>query len=368
MELDGAKVVVENINVECEMPICTPVELRKRFPSSEKHIQVVHKGQTAIKDVMEGKDHRLIVVVGPCSVHDVQAAREYAMKLQELAEELSDTLLLVMRVYFEKPRTNVGWKGLLNDPDLNGTFQIQKGLEIGRNLMLDITGIGLPIAAEALDVLTPQYIQDLVSWTAIGARTTESPCHRQMASAFTSAVGFKNGTSGDLEVAVNAIRACRNPSSFLTCSVEGQVCVVKTKGNPHAHIVLRGGSDGPNYEAGHIQTCEEQLRSVGLPRNIVIDASHGNSRKDFRNQPAVLGNIADQIVSGNNSIVGVMIESNLSEGAQKLTDDPSQLKYGVSITDSCLGWEDTKQELRQLRTKLKDVLKSRLPARSDVHQ
>ena len=237
--MDVSQLVTENINIEEEVPICKPSELKTRLPRREKHIKVVHNGQVQVKRVLESEDDRFIVIVGPCSVHDVQAAREYAMKLHQLADELKNELVILMRVYFEKPRTNVGWKGLLNDPFLNDTCDIEKGLEMGRNLMLDITGTGMPIAAEALDVLTPQYIQDLVSWTAIGARTTESSCHRQMSSGFSSAVGFKNGTDGNLDVAVNAIRASSSPSSFLTCSVEGNVCVVRTKGNPLCHVVLR---------------------------------------------------------------------------------------------------------------------------------
>ena len=236
-----SQLVTENTHIEAEVPICPPSELKLRLPRRDKHVQVVYRGQVEVKNVMDGTDDRIIAIVGPCSIHDPQAAREYAMKLHQLASELKGELLILMRVYFEKPRTNVGWKGLLNDPDLNDTCDIEKGLEVGRNLMLDIVGTGLPIAAEALDVLTPQYIQDLVSWTAIGARTTESPCHRQMCSGFTSAVGFKNGTDGNLDIAVNAIIASGSPSSFLTCSVEGQACIVRTCGNPHCHVVLRYG-------------------------------------------------------------------------------------------------------------------------------
>eukprot|EP01061_Rhynchopus_euleeides_P020234 TRINITY_DN32977_c0_g1_i1.p2 TRINITY_DN32977_c0_g1~~TRINITY_DN32977_c0_g1_i1.p2 ORF type:complete len:366 (+),score=174.73 TRINITY_DN32977_c0_g1_i1:57-1154(+) len=357
-DFDTSRLVTENLHIEAEVPICKPSELKARLPRRSKHVATVHEGQVAVKRVLDGEDNRLIVVVGPCSVHDVQAAREYAMKLHQLADELKDQLLIVMRVYFEKPRTHVGWKGLLNDPFLNDTCDIERGLEMGRNLMLDITGVGLPIAAEALDVLTPQYIQDLVSWTAIGARTTESPCHRQMCSGFSSAVGFKNGTDGSLDVAVNAIRAASAPSSFLTCSVEGNVCVVRTRGNPHCHVVLRGGATGPNYGAEYIKEAESKLESVGLPANIIVDCSHGNSLKDYKKQPMVLSDIIDQIRAGNKSITGVMLESNLEEGSQKL-EDPASLRYGVSITDSCLGWDDTASLLRDLASKLKDVLPGR---------
>eukprot|EP01059_Diplonema_ambulator_P005711 TRINITY_DN154_c0_g2_i1.p1 TRINITY_DN154_c0_g2~~TRINITY_DN154_c0_g2_i1.p1 ORF type:complete len:384 (+),score=130.62 TRINITY_DN154_c0_g2_i1:56-1153(+) len=364
MDCRDIAAATENINIEAEITICKPSELKSRLPRREKHVNTVYQGQVAVKKVLDGSDDRLIVVVGPCSVHDVQAAREYAMKLKQLSDELNDTLVVLMRVYFEKPRTNVGWKGLLNDPFLDDTCNIEMGLEMGRNLMLDITGVGMPIAAEALDVLTPQYIQDLVSWTAIGARTTESPCHRQMASGFSSAVGFKNGTDGNLDVAVNAIRAASGPSSFLTCSVEGQVCIVRTKGNPFTHIVLRGGSAGPNYDPKNIEETEQKLQSVGLPANIMVDCSHGNSRKDFSKQPQVIDEIVAQIKEGNKSIVGIMVESNLYEGSQKLEGDPSKLKYGVSVTDSCLGWEQTQSVLRKLAADLRDVLPGRRSAAS----
>ncbi|KAJ9457440.1 Phospho-2-dehydro-3-deoxyheptonate aldolase [Diplonema papillatum] len=351
-------VVTENLNIEGEVAICKPSDLKARLPRLDNHVHTVHVGQTAVKNVLDGGDHRLVVIVGPCSIHDEKAAREYAAKLKKLSDELSHTLLILMRVYFEKPRTVVGWKGLLNDPFLDNTCAIEKGLELGRSIMLDITAAGVPVAAEALDVLTPQYIQDLVSWTCIGARTTESPCHRQMASALSSTVGFKNGTDGSMEVAINAIRAASHPSSFLSCSVSGQVCVVRTKGNAHTHIVLRGGAKGPNYNAENIGNVEQQLSSVGLPSNILVDCSHGNSMKDYRRQPEVLQDVVQQIKGGNKSIFGVMLESNLNEGSQKLVD-PSKLKYGVSITDACIGWEQTESLLRQLASDLRETLANR---------
>ena len=361
MDLDY-ELITENINIEAEVAICKPNELKASFPRSEKSIKTVHTGQTYFKNICDGREDRLVVIVGPCSIHDVEAAREYAAKLKALAEKLSDVLVIYMRVYFEKPRTNVGWKGLLNDPDLDNSCKIEKGLEMGRSLMLSVTEMGVPIAAEALDVLTPQYIQDLVSWTAIGARTTESPCHRQMASGFSSAVGFKNGTDGDLDVAVNAIRSACQPSSFLTCSVEGRVCVVETKGNAYTHIVLRGGKSGPNYEEEDIKDCETRLRGAGLPENILVDCSHGNSLKDHKKQKLVVESLLKQIENGNRSIIGMMIESYIHEGNQKLptcSNPKQQLKYGVSITDACIGWEETEELLSSAAERLRSVLPGR---------
>ncbi len=284
---------------------------------------------------------------------------DYARRLQGLAEELSDTLYIVMRVYFEKPRTTVGWKGLINDPYLDDSFKIEEGLHIGRKLLIDILELGLPTSTEALDPISPQYLQDLISWSAIGARTTESQTHREMASGLSSAVGFKNGTDGGLTVATNALQSVAKPHRFLGINRQGQVSVFTTKGNPYGHIVLRGGSSGPNYDSVHITLCEEALAKAGVPVNIVVDCSHANSNKQPELQPLVVDNVANQILEGNRSIVGLMIESNLKAGNQPIPDNLAELAYGVSVTDGCIDWENTEQCLRRTRDKLKDVIASR---------
>ncbi|MDX9875865.1 MAG: 3-deoxy-7-phosphoheptulonate synthase, partial [Spongiibacteraceae bacterium] len=305
------------------------------------------------------KDHRMFLVVGPCSIHDVDAALDYARRLKALADEVQDTLVLVMRVYFEKPRTTVGWKGLINDPYLNDTFKIEEGLHIGRKLLLTINEMGLPTSTEALDPISPQYLQDCITWSAIGARTTESQTHREMASGLSSAVGFKNGTDGNLGVAINALKSARQAHRFLGINYQGQVAIIHTKGNQHAHVVLRGGSNGPNYDAAHIKLCEAELSKAGITPNIMVDCSHANSEKKPELQPLVMENVTSQILDGNRSIVGLMIESNINSGNQPIPEDLSQLQYGVSVTDGCIGWEVTEQAIRQMREKLKDVLPGR---------
>ena len=284
---------------------------------------------------------------------------DYARRLRDLAEELSDTLYIVMRVYFEKPRTTVGWKGLINDPHLDDSFKIEEGLHIGRKLLIDILELGLPTSTEALDPISPQYLQDLISWSAIGARTTESQTHREMASGLSSAVGFKNGTDGGLTVATNALQSVAKPHRFLGINRQGQVSVFTTKGNPYGHIVLRGGSSGPNYDSVHITLCEEALAKAGVPVNIVVDCSHANSNKQPELQPLVVDNVANQILEGNQSIVGLMIESNRKAGNQPIPDNLNDLEYGVSVTDGCIDWETTEQCLRRTRDKLQDVIASR---------
>jgi 3-deoxy-7-phosphoheptulonate synthase len=298
--------------------------------------------------------------VGPCSIHDPEAAIEYAHRLLTLAEELSDTLYIVMRIYFEKPRTTVGWKGLINDPHLNDTFKILEGLQTGRKLLLDVLELGMPTSTEALDPISPQYLQDLISWSAIGARTTESQTHREMASGLSSAVGFKNGTDGGLTVAVNALNSVANPHRFLGINSQGQVSVFTTRGNGYGHIVLRGGSAGPNYDSLHVKLCEDALEKAGLRANIMVDCSHANSNKQYELQPLVIEDVAKQILGGNRSITSLMIESNLNAGNQSIPKDLSQLKYGVSVTDGCIDWETTESCLRELRDELKEVLPGRL--------
>ena len=319
----------------------------------------IAESREVIRNILDGNDPRLFVVVGPCSIHDVDAAIDYAHRLKALAEEVADTLYIVMRVYFEKPRTTVGWKGLINDPYLNDTFKIQEGLHIGRKLLLDIADIGLPTSTEALDPISPQYMQDCIAWSAIGARTTESQTHREMASGLSSAVGFKNGTDGGLDVAMNAIQSAQNPHRFLGINGEGQVAIIHTKGNPYAHVVLRGGSNGPNFDSVHIELTEQALSKAGAANNIMVDCSHANSSKEPELQPKVMEDISNQIVVGNQSIVGLMIESNINKGNQSIPADLTKLSYGVSVTDGCIDWDTTATAIRNMRDRLKDVLPRR---------
>ncbi|ARN75869.1 3-deoxy-7-phosphoheptulonate synthase [Oceanicoccus sagamiensis] len=350
---------VDNLNVESQEILITPEQLKQDLPMSAAAAKSIADSREVIRNILDGKDHRLFVVVGPCSIHDVDAALDYAARLKELAAEVEDTLYIVMRVYFEKPRTTVGWKGLINDPHLNDTFKIQEGLHIGRKLLLDVAEMGLPTSTEALDPISPQYMQDCIAWSAIGARTTESQTHREMASGLSSAVGFKNGTDGGLPVAMNAIQSASKPHRFLGINGEGQVAVIHTKGNPYAHVVLRGGSKGPNYDSVHIELTEQALEKAGAAKNIMVDCSHANSSKQPSLQPAVMDDVSNQIVGGNTSIVGLMIESNINEGNQSIPDDLSQLKYGVSVTDGCIDWETTATALRTMRDKIKAVLPTR---------
>lgn len=354
-----SKIEVHNTNMASQEILITPEELWEAQPMSEAVKATVADSRGVIQDILDRKDHRLFVVVGPCSIHDTEAAMDYAQRLQKLAQELSDTLYIVMRVYFEKPRTTVGWKGLINDPHLDDSFKIEEGLHIGRKLLLDILELGLPTSTEALDPISPQYLQDLISWSAIGARTTESQTHREMASGLSSAVGFKNGTDGGLTVATNALQSVASPHRFLGINRQGQVSVFTTKGNAYGHIVLRGGSAGPNYDSVHIKLCEEALEKAGVPGNIMVDCSHANSNKQPELQPLVVENVANQILEGNKSIVGLMIESHLKAGNQSIPENLADLEYGVSITDGCIGWETTEQCLREMRDKLKDVLPAR---------
>src|SRR5210317_454648 len=321
---------IHDINIESQSLLITPQELKKQVPASTLAYEQVAQSRQVIQDILDGKDHRVFVVVGPCSIHDTKAALDYATRLKSLAEAVSDTLYIVMRVYFEKPRTTVGWKGLINDPYLDDSFQIEYGLKIGRKLLLDILELGLPTSTEALDPISPQYIQDLISWSAIGARTTESQTHREMASGLSSAVGFKNGTDGGLTVAINALQSVANPHRFLGINMEGQVSVFTTKGNPYGHIVLRGGSSGPNYDSVHITLCEEALAKAGVASNIMVDCSHANSNKQPELQPLVVENVGNQVLEGNKSIIALMIESNLKAGNQAIPEDLSELEYGVS--------------------------------------
>ena len=350
---------VHNINVDSQGVLITPQQLWETLPMSDAVQQTVADSRQVIWDILDRKDPRLFVVVGPCSIHDPDAAMDYAKRLKALADELDDSLYIVMRVYFEKPRTTVGWKGLINDPHLDDSFKIEEGLHIGRKLLLDILELGLPTSTEALDPISPQYLQDLISWSAIGARTTESQTHREMASGLSSAVGFKNGTDGGLTVATNALNSVSKPHRFLGINRQGQVSVFTTKGNAHGHIVLRGGSAGPNYDSVHIRLCEEALDKAGLSKNIMVDCSHANSNKQPELQPLVVENVGNQVLEGNDSIVGLMIESNINPGNQSIPENLSELQYGVSVTDGCIDWETTEETLRKLRDSVKDALKAR---------
>ncbi len=349
-----------NLNVESQEILITPDALKSDIPVTEDASEVINAGREAIRNILDRKDHRLIVVIGPCSIHDPKMAIDYAKRLKALNDQVGDTLLLVMRVYFEKPRTTTGWKGLINDPHLNDSFKIEEGLHIGRQLLLDIAEMGLPTATEALDPISPQYLQDLISWSAIGARTTESQTHREMASGLSSAVGFKNGTDGSLDVAINALKSVSSPHRFLGINQEGQVAIIHTKGNRYGHVVLRGGNGKPNYDSVSVAMCEDALRKAGVPANIMVDCSHANSNKDHKLQPLVADNVTNQILEGNQSIIGLMIESNLEEGNQPIPESLSDLKPGVSITDACIGWKTTEQLLRSMSDKLKDVLPKRV--------
>jgi 3-deoxy-7-phosphoheptulonate synthase len=347
---------VFNVNVESNDVLINPVNLRKELPLSEKAFETVVQGREAIQAVLTRADPRWIVVVGPCSIHDPKAALEYAKRLKKLADEVQETLLIVMRVYFEKPRTTVGWKGLINDPRMDDSFHIEEGLHIARKLLLDINELGLPCGTEALDPVSPQFMSDLMSWSAIGARTTESQTHREMASALSMPVGFKNGTDGGIEVALNALKSVQTPHHFLGINQEGRVSVVRAKGNPYGHMILRGGGGKHNYDSVSVAEAERKMEEKNLRKALVIDCSHANSNKDHRNQPLVMEDVVHQVVDGNKSIVGMMIESNLEEGNQKIPSDLSQLKHGVSVTDACVNWESTEKMLRGAHEKLKPVV------------
>ncbi|MDE0733059.1 MAG: 3-deoxy-7-phosphoheptulonate synthase [Gammaproteobacteria bacterium] len=349
----------DNLNIASNEALLTPEHLKSELPLLGKTQDFVQKAREKIFSILDRKDSRLMVVVGPCSIHDTDAAIDYAKKLKELADKVSDTLYIVMRVYFEKPRTAIGWKGLINDPYLDDSFKIEDGLRKGRKLLLDIVDLGLPTSSEALDPISPQYLQDIIVWSAIGARTTESQTHREMSSGLSSPVGFKNGTDGGLMVAVNAMQSVSSPHRFLGINGKGQVSVVTTKGNPYAHVVLRGGSAGPNYDTVHVALCEQALEKGGVSQNIMIDCSHANSSKDPDVQPLVLKDITHQILEGNKSIIGVMLESNIFGGNQSIPKDLSELKYGVSVTDACMAWDTTERSLLEMADKLRNVLPTR---------
>lgn len=343
---------IHNVRIVDEKVLITPAELKQKLPLPQVLRGQIETHRREISDIIHKKDKRLLVVVGPCSVHDPLAALDYGKRLKALADELKDELYIVMRVYFEKPRTTVGWKGLINDPKIDGSFDVEHGLHIARELLLELAGLGLPLATEALDPMTPQYMADLFSWSAIGARTTESQTHRELASGLSMAVGFKNGTDGSLATAINAMKAASMGHSFIGINQNGQVNLLHTEGNPDGHVILRGGKV-PNFAAEFVKECERELEKAGLESAIMIDCSHGNSNKDYRRQPAVAEEATNQIVNGNKSIIGLMIESHINAGNQSAEQPVSEMKYGVSITDACIDWETTDSLLRKVATALK---------------
>jgi 3-deoxy-7-phosphoheptulonate synthase len=343
---------IDNLNIISCTRLITPRELKERLPVRERARQSVIDGRETIKRILDREDKRLFIVVGPCSIHDPEAAIVYGKRLKALADKVSDTLLLVMRVYFEKPRSTVGWKGLINDPHLNGSFEIEEGLHIARRLLLDLAELGLPLATEALDPISPQYIQDLISWSAIGARTTESQTHREMSSGLSCAVGFKNGTDGSLAVAINALKSVIHPHNFLGIDPDGRVSTVSTAGNRYGHIVLRGGNGKPNYDSVNMAICEQELQQAGVCPYIMVDCSHENSNKNPALQPLVAENVTNQILEGNEAIIGLMIESNINAGNQPIPENLADLKYGVSVTDACIDWETTESTILYMHAAL----------------
>jgi 3-deoxy-7-phosphoheptulonate synthase len=351
--------LVDNLNVEAMAEIPSPQEVQERLPLTEGAARTVLAGRNAVRAILERKDPRLFVVVGPCSVHDPAAALDYAGRLRRLAGEVSDTLVLVMRVYFEKPRTSVGWKGFVNDPAMDDSFRIDEGLLRARELLMQIAELGLPTGSEALDPICPQYLAELITWYAIGARTTESQTHREMASGLSAPVGFKNGTDGGLEVAVNAIRSAAQPHGFLGVNQAGKTSIIRSRGNAYGHLVLRGGGGRPNYDTVSVRLAEQALAKAKLPASIIIDCSHANSMKDYSLQPLVFNDCVHQIVEGNRSIVGFMLESNLEAGSQPIPEDRSRLRYGVSVTDACIDWRTTEELLRRAHNTLRPLLGKR---------
>lgn len=349
--MDLSKLI--NVNVTGYVSVPSPDDLHAELPAPEASLQTTLDNRLAIQDILDDKDQRLFVIVGPCSIHDIDAALDYAGRLKKLADQVKDTIIPVMRVYFEKPRTTVGWKGLINDPFMDDSFHIEEGLKAARQLLIDVTKTGLPTSIEALDPVTPQYFAELISWAAIGARTTESQTHREMASGLSMPVGFKNGTDGKITVAINAMKSALSPHHFLGFESTGRIAKYATRGNAYSHVVLRGGDSGPNYNADNVNACETKLKDEGLRDKIMIDCSHGNSSKDYRNQPKVFRDVINQVLAGNRAICSMMVESNIHEGNQKITKELKELKYGVSVTDSCINWETTEELFLEAHEKLK---------------
>jgi 3-deoxy-7-phosphoheptulonate synthase len=341
------KYVTENLRITSVRAVSTPAQVQAELPITDAAATTTIQARREIQDVLAARDDRLLVVVGPCSIHDPVAALDYAQRLKSMREQLGRDLLLVMRVYFEKPRTTVGWKGLINDPHLDDSYDIDRGLRIARKLLLDLNATGVPAGVEYLDLLTPQYLTDLVSWGAIGARTTESQLHREMASGLSCPVGFKNGTDGSVKVAVDAVLAARAAHRFLSATSSGEVSIFETAGNPDTHIILRGGATGTNYDAKSVEAASAALTKAGLPARIMIDCSHANSQKEHRRQIDVARNVATQLMGGESRVIGVMVESHLQEGRQEIRAR-DRMTYGQSVTDACIGWDDTVGVLREL--------------------
>jgi 3-deoxy-7-phosphoheptulonate synthase len=343
---------LENTNVTSFATMPSPDELHSLLPLTDRAHTTVTEGRETLRAILDRHDKRMFVVVGPCSIHDPEAGLDYARRLKKLQAKVAGTMVLVMRVYFEKPRTTTGWKGYINDPYMDDSFRVDVGMQKARRFLLDVCELGMPTATEALDPISPQYLGDLISWTAIGARTTESQTHREMASGLSTPVGFKNGTDGDVDIAVNAVLSSSKPHSFLGINEQGAVSVVRTTGNAYGHVVLRGGGGRPNYDSVSVAIAEQALKKAGLPANLVVDCSHANSYKKPELQPLVMSDVVQQIRHGNRSLVGVMIESNIVGGNQSIPADLSQLKYGCSVTDGCIGWEETEEMLRAAHEEL----------------
>ena len=349
----------ENLNIDSFDPMPTPEEIHARVPLTETAAKSVLAGRRTLEEILDRRDARLFVVVGPCSIHDPVAGLDYAKRLKALADEVASTLLLVMRVYFEKPRTATGWKGFINDPYMDDSFHIEEGMQKAREFLLAVNELGLPAGTEALDPISPQYLGDLIAWTAIGARTSESQTHRELASGLSSPVGFKNGTDGSLTAAINAIISASSPHNFLGINMQGRSSVVRTCGNRYGHLVLRGGGDRPNYDTVSVALAENALAKAKLPANIVVDCSHANSYKKPELQPLVMHDVVNQIRLGNKSIVGLMIESNIEAGNQPIPADLSKLKYGCSVTDACVDWPTTEKMIREAHDALRGPLAGR---------
>jgi 3-deoxy-7-phosphoheptulonate synthase len=343
-----------DLNVADTIPLVPPQEITQALPMSLEANRCVVQSRDTIRQILGGFDRRLMVVIGPCSIHDEKAALEYAERLREVGDQVADQLFVVMRVYFEKPRTTIGWKGLINDPYLDGSFAIETGIRRARQLLLQINEAGTPAATEMLDPITPQYIADLISWASIGARTTESQTHRQMSSGLSMPVGYKNNTEGNLQVAIEAMQSSRHPHSFLGIDSAGRTAIIKTRGNRWGHMILRGGKSGPNYDEANVAKALGMMRKANLPSVVMIDCSHANSGKKFQNQEKVWRDAVRQRLEGNPSIIGLLVESNLSEGSQPFTGDLSKLRYGVSLTDECMGWEKTEELLLDTHRMLKE--------------
>ena len=358
-ETKAHKSTLNDIHVNEEHVLITPEQLRNELPLKDPGRAFVKSARKIIADITHKRDPRLLVISGPCSVHDIEAAKEYARELKQLHDQYKDSLYIVMRVYFEKPRTTVGWKGLINDPHMDGSFDVETGLRKARELLLYLTELGLPLATEALDPISPQYLAELFSWSAIGARTTESQTHREMASGLSMPIGFKNGTNGSLDVAINALQSAASSHRFMGINRSGQVSLIKTSGNPDGHVILRGGKQ-PNYDSVNIKECEETLAKHGLESGIVVDCSHGNSNKDYRRQPLVATNVFNQIIEGNKSIIGIMIESNVKAGNQSSELAIADMEYGVSVTDACIDLDTTKALLVEANAMLSEPLKQRI--------